>query len=57
MSIEPIELRKTMLVLAQNNYTPLSFWLDETLVHLRDWIDANNELMREREANAKRGHH
>ena len=31
--------------MAQNNHTPVDFWLDCTLAELREWIDVNNEIV------------
>lgn len=36
------------MVLSQNNYTPVSYWLSLPLAHLSRWIEANNELISER---------
>ena len=34
--------------MAQNNHTPVDFWLDCTLAELREWIDVNNEIAHNR---------
>lgn len=47
-----IALRRECLVLAQNNYTDALRWLQLPLWELGKWIEANNLVVKEREAAA-----
>jgi len=40
------------MTLAHNTSTPIPFWLDLTLVELRRWIAANNNVLAERKEGA-----
>ena len=40
-------LRRTALVLAHNNYTPVDYWLSLPLAELHEWIEINNRLVEE----------
>lgn len=33
--------------MAQNNHTPVNFWLGCTLGELRQWIEVNNRILEE----------
>lgn len=42
-------LRKQCLIMAQNNHTPVSYWLSVPLLSLAKWIKASNGLVREQQ--------
>lgn len=35
------------MVLSQNSYTPISFWLSVSLRELARWIEASNQIVKE----------
>lgn len=39
-------LREQCIILAQNNSTPIPFWLDLSLPDLQEWIGANNRVQK-----------
>lgn len=41
-------LRRTAMVLAQNNYTPVDYWLRLPLKELSEWVETNNRIIEER---------
>lgn len=41
-------LRQQFIIMAQNTYTPITFWQDMTLSQFRQWIRDNNQLSEER---------
>lgn len=41
-------LRQQFLIMAQNTYTPITFWRDMTLFQFRQWISDSNRLFEER---------
>lgn len=40
-------LRRQCMVLSQNSYTPISFWLSVSLRELGKWIEASNQIVKE----------
>lgn len=42
-------IRRQCLVMAQNTYTPVQFWVEMPLTELAEWIESNNDLIKERE--------
>lgn len=46
-------LRRQCLVMAQNTYTPVQFWLKMPLIEFMGWITASNELLEEKEKKKK----
>lgn len=47
-------LREQSMILARNNNTPVSFWLDQPLISLSKWIAANNRIEKRLEELRKR---
>jgi len=48
-------LREQSMILARNNNTPVSFWIDQPLANLLKWIRANNRIEQRLEEQRKRG--
>lgn len=43
------------MILARNNNTPVSFWLDQPLMSLQKWIAANNRIEKQIEEQRRKG--
>lgn len=46
-------MRRQAIVMAQNTYTPISFWLSMPIREFTEWIKELNELVRQREKDRK----